>query len=171
MLRLNLWDSTGKLSVAGSFDPLMISGTGAGYQSTILHLSDQALSVGQALSTTALAYDNTALTRQGISARLAPSNTQFKNPSNPVVTYDTWFNGGQPQTDGHLMLIPVISQAVKNKPGNVTILAFASFFISQPATDSTNAVVYGRFLGLSVPGASAGVCANVGTATPPRLTP
>ena len=170
MLRLNLWDSTGKLSVAGSFDPLMISGTGAGYQSTILHLSDQSLSAGQALTTTALAYDNTALTRAGISARLAPSSTQFKNPSSPVVTYDTWFNGGQPQTDGHLMLIPVISQASKNRPGNVTILAFATFFISQPATDTTNAVVYGRFLGLSVPGASAGVCANIGTITPPRLT-
>ena len=170
MLRLNLWDSTGKLSVAGSFDPLMISGSAVPYSTTISRLSDQALSAGQALTTPALAYDNTTLTRQGISARLAASSTQFKNPSYPVVTYDTWFNGGQPQTDGHLMLIPVISQASKNRPGNVTILAFATFFISQPATDSTNAVVYGRFLGLSVPGASSGVCANAGTVTPPRLT-
>ena len=170
MLRLNLWDTTGKLTVAGSFDPLMISGSAVPYSTTIGRLSDQALSAGQALSTPALAYDNTTLTRQGISARLAPSNTQFKNQSYPVVTYDTWFNGGQPQTDGHLMLIPVISQASKNRPGNVTIVAFATFFISQPATDGTNAVVYGRFLGLSVPNASAGVCANIGTATPPRLT-
>ncbi len=167
MLRLNLWDTTGKLTVAGSFDPLMLSGTGAGYQSTILHLSDQSLSAAQTLATTALAYDNTALTRAGISARLAPSNTQFTHLS---ATYDAWFNGHQEQTDAHLMLVPVISQAVKNKPGNVSILAFATFFISQPATDGTNAVVYGRFLGLSVPGASAGVCASAGTLTPPRLT-
>ncbi len=167
MLRLNLWDGTGKLTVAGSFDPLMISGKGAGYQSTILHLSDQALSANQALTTTAVAYDNTALTRAGISARLAPSNTQFTHLS---ATYDAWFNGHQEQTDAHLMLVPVISQASKNRPGSVTILAFATFFISQPATDGTNAIVYGRFLGLTMPGASAGVCANIGTATPPRLT-
>lgn len=170
VLRLNLWDQTGKLAVAGSFDPLMISGSAVPYSTTIGRLSDQALSAGQMLSTPALVYDSTTLTRQGISARLAPSNTQFKNQSYPVVTYDTWFNGGQPQTDGHLMLIPVISQASKNRPGNVSILAFATFFISQPATDGTNAVVYGRFLSLIVPGASAGVCANIGAATPPRLT-
>lgn len=166
-LRLNLWDPMGKLTVAGSFDPLMISGTGAGYQSTILHLSDQSLSAGQALTTTTVAYDNTALTRAGISARLAPSNTQFTHLS---ATYDAWFNGHQEQTDAHLMLVPVISQASKNRPGNVTILAFATFFISQPATDGTNAIVYGRFLGLSVPGAASGVCADAGIVTPPRLT-
>ncbi len=167
MLRLNLWDSTGKLLTKGSFDPLMTSGTGAGYQSTILHLSDQPLSANQPLSTTSVIYDNTALTRTGISARLAPSNTQFTHLS---LTYDAWFNGHQEQTDAHLMLVPIISQAVKNKPGNVTIIAFALFFISQPATDATNAVVYGRFLGLSLSGASAGVCANAGVVTPPRLT-
>ena len=167
MLRLNLWDQTGKLSVAGSFDPLMISGVGAGYQSTILRLSDQSLSANQALLTTTVAYDNTALTRAGISARLAPSNTQFTHLS---PTYDAWFNGHQEQTDAHLMLVPVISQAAKNSPGNVTITAFAMFFISQPATDATNAIVYGRFLGLSLPGASAGVCTNAGIVTPPRLT-
>ncbi len=167
MLRLNLWDPTGKLTVAGSFDPLMVSGIGAGYQSTILHLSDQPLAATQTLATTALAYDNTALTRAGISARLAASNTQFTHQS---ATYDAWFNGHQEQTDAHLMLVPVISQAMKNKPGPVSILAFATFFISQPATDGTNAIVYGRFLGLSVPGAAASVCANAGTVTPPRLT-
>jgi Flp pilus assembly protein TadG len=167
MLRLNLWDPTGKLTVAGSFDPLMISGTGAGYQSTILHLSDQALSANQALSTTAVAYDNTALTRAGISARLAPSNTQFTHFS---ATYDAWFNGHQEQTDAHLLLLPVISQASKNRPGGVTIRAFATFFISQPATDGTSAIVYGRFLGLTMPGASAGACADAGIVTPPRLT-
>ena len=170
MLRLNLWDNTGNLAVAGSFDPLLISGTGVGYQNTIRQLSDQPLSAGQALTTPALAYDNTALTRAGIAARLAPTNTQFKNPSFPVVTYDTWFSAGQPQSDGHLMLIPVISQAVKNKPGNVSIIAFATFFISQPATDSSNSIVYGRFLSLTVPGASGGACAAAGPVLPPRLT-
>ena len=167
MLRLNLWDNTGKLSVAGSFDPLMTSGTGAGYQSTILHLSDQPLAAGQALSTPALPYDNTALTRAGISARLAPSNTQFTHQS---ATYDAWFSGHQELTDGHLMLIPVISQAVKNRPGSVSIIAFATFFISQPATDASNAVVYGRFLSLTLPGVSGGVCADAGTLALAHLT-
>ncbi len=169
MLRLNLWDPTGKLSVAGSFDPLLISGTGAGYQGTILHLSDQPLSAGQALSTPPLAFDNTALTRAGIAARLAPSNTQFTHASG---TYDAWFNGRQEPTDAHLMLVPVISQAVRNRPGAVTILGFATFFISQPisAPDTSNAIVYGRFLGFSAPGASGGACTALGTLAPPRLT-
>jgi hypothetical protein len=173
MLKLNLWDNTGKLSVPGSFDPLMISGTGTGYQQTIGQLSDQVLSAGQALSTPPLPYDNTGLTRQGIAARLAPSNTQFNNPSYPAVTYDTWFNGGQKQTDGHLMLVPVISQSVKNRPGSVTILAFATFFISQPVLvqdPSPNNIAYGRFIGLTVPGASGGTCADAGVISPtPRL--
>lgn len=170
MLRINLWDQTGKLSTAGSFDPLMISGTGAGYQSTIGHLSDQLLSAGQALSTPALKFDDTGLTRQGISARLAPSNTQFTHQS---ATYDAWFNGHHELTDGHLMLIPVISQAAKNRPGSVTLIAFATFFISQPATDQfpSNNIVYGRFLSLTVPGSATGTCADIGTqAAPAHLT-
>ena len=167
MLRLNLWDPTGKLSVAGSFDPLLLSGAGAGYQNTIYGKSDQALSAGQALSTPPLAFDNSALTQAGVAARLAPTNTQF---THAATSYDAWFSGGQPQTDGHLMLVPVISQTAKNRPGTVSILAFATFFISQPVKDSTNNIVYGRFVGVTLPGASGGVCASLGTATPPRLT-
>ena len=170
MLRLNLWDNTGRLVVAGSFDPLMTSGTGTGYQSTILQVSDQTLFVGQTLSTAPLAYDNVALTRAGIGARLAPTNVQYVNPSFPVVTYDTWFSGRQTLLDGHLMIVPVISQAVKNKLGSVTIIAFATFFVSQPAQDvNTNNIAYGRFLGFVLPGASGGACADVGSVTPPRL--
>lgn len=172
MLRLNLWDTAGNLRVPGSFDPLLISGTGAGYRDTIGQMSDQPLSAGQVFSTPPLIYDKTALTREGIAARLAPSNTQFRNISYPVVTYDTWFNGSHPQNDGHFMLIPVISQAVKNKPGNVSIIAFATFFISQvpPPQDTSNNIVYGRFLSVVVPGASGGACTGVGTLTPPHLT-
>ncbi len=170
MLRMNLWDGSGNLKVPGSFDPLLISGVGAGYQSTILHLSDQPLAAGQALSTPPLAYDNAALTQGGISARLAPSSKQFNNPPGPPVIYDTWFNEGEPQNDGHLMLIPIISQAVKNRPGNVSIIAFATFFISQPVQDGSNNIVYGRFLSLVVPGASGGACTSAGTLTPPHLT-
>jgi Flp pilus assembly protein TadG len=168
MLRMNLWDTTGSLTAPGSFDPLLISGTGAGYQSTILHLSDQPLSAGQALSTPALIYDNTALTRAGIAARLAPSNMQF---THMATSYDAWYSAGQPQNDGHLMLIPVISQAVKNKMGNVSIIAFATFFISQtiPSQDASNNIVYGRFLSLVVPGASGGICTSAGTLTPAHL--
>jgi len=170
MLKINLWDNTGKLSMAGSFDPLMTSSTNLSYLTTIGRLSDQPLSAGQALSTPPLAFDDTRLTRQGISARLAPSNTQFTHSS---TTYDTWFTNGQPQTDGHLMLIPVISQAVRNKPGSVTLIAFATFFVSQPATDQlpSNTIVYGRFLSLIVPGSATGTCADTGTqAAPAHLT-
>ncbi len=167
MLRINLWNSSGVLTVPGSFDPLLISGAGAGYQSTILHLSDQALSAGQALSTPALAYDNAALTQAGIAARLAPTNTQF---THTAATYAAWYSGGQPQTDAHLMLIPIVSQAVKNKPGNVSVIAFATFFISQPVQDTSSNIVYGRFIGLTMPGASGGVCTGAGTLTPPHLT-
>ena len=167
MLKLNLWDNTGKLAVAGSFDPLMISGTGAGYQKTIGQLSDQPLSAGQALTTPPLAYDNAGLTQAGIAARLAPTNTQFTHLS---ATYDAWFSGKQEPTDAHLMLVPVISQSAKNRPGNVTILAFATFFISQPVQNAaSNAIAYGRFIGLSVPGASGGACADAGVLSPPRL--
>lgn len=167
MLRLNLWDSTGTLKTPGSFDPLLISGTGAGYQSTILHLSDQPLFAGMALSTPALAYDNAMLTQQGIAARLAPSNTQF---THTAATYDAWYSAGQPQNDGHLMLIPIITQAVRNKPGAVSVIAFATFFISQPVQDGSSNIVYGRFLSVVVPGASGGACTSAGTLTPPHLT-
>ena len=167
MLRLNLWDTTGKLSVAGSFDPLLTSGAGAGYQSTILNLSDQPLSAGQTLPTPPLAYDNSALTQAGIAARLAPTNMQF---THTAASYDAWFSGTQPQTDGHLMLVPIISQSMKNRPGPVSIIAFATFFISQPIKDTTNNIVYGRFISVTLPSASGGVCANIGTVTPPRLT-
>ena len=170
MLRLNLWDTAGNLRVPGSFDPLSISGVGASYRSTIGQMSDQPLSAGQALSTPPLAYDNAMLTQQGIAARLSHTNTQFVNPLYPVVTYDTWFNSGQPQNDGHLMLIPIISQAVKNKPGAVTVIAFATFFISQPVLDGSSNIVYGRFLSVAVPGASGGACTSAGTLTPPHLT-
>jgi len=172
MLRMNLWDGSGNLKVPGSFDPLLISGTGAGYQSTIGQMSDQPLSAGQVFSTPPLAYDSAKLTRDGIAARLSHTSPQFVNPLYPVVTYDTWFNGGQPQKDGHLMLIPIISQAVKNKPGNVSIIAFATFFVSQtiPSQDLSSNIVYGRFLSLVVPGASGGACTSAGTLTPPHLT-
>ena len=68
------------------------------------------------------------------------------------------------------MLIPVISQAVKNKPGNVTVIAFATFYISQPVQDTSSNIVYGRFIGLTVPGASGGACTGIGTLASPHLT-
>lgn len=166
-LKINLWDSTGKLTVPGSFDPLTISGTGAGYQATISRLSDQSLGAGQALSTPLLQYDNAGLTQAGIAARLAPTNTQFTHQS---ATYDAWFSGRQEQTDAHLLLLPVVSQAAKNKPGNVSLIAFATFFISQPVQNpASNSIVTGRFIGLTVPGASSGACASTGVLSPPRL--
>ena len=168
ILKLNVWDNTGKLAQAGSFDPLTTSAAGATYFNTIKQTSDQALSAGQTLTTVPLSYDNISFTRQYVAARLSPSNTAFTHTS---ATYDAWFNGKQEQTEGHLLFLPVVSQAVKNKQGNVTIIAFAAFFIDQPYPTNAagNTIALGRFLGLSVPNGSAGTCAGAGGKTPPRL--
>jgi len=168
-LVLNIWNAAGNLPHQGSFDPLQTSGTGALYLSTMYKTSDQMLSVGQALTTVAYTYDNSTLTQQGVAARLSPSNTSY---THSYTTYDAWFNGKQEQTDGHLMLLPVISQAIKDKQGAVTIIAFASFWVDTPFSVGTagNLIVKGRFIGLTVPGGTAGICAGAGEQTLPRLT-
>ena len=167
-LYLNVWNnSTGNLSANGSFDPLLLSGSGAAYVNTIRQTSDQPLSAGQTLPTAPPPVNDINSTRSNVAARLAPSNTAF---SHKYATYDTWFAAGNPllpdgqHPEDHLLIVPVISQAVKNKQGNVTILAFALFFIDQPflAGASGNNIVRGRFIGLSIPTASGGACASVG---------
>ena len=174
VLKLNIWDNTGRLVSAGSFDPLLTSGGTATYFDTIQKTSDQALSTGQALATPPLGYDNTGLTRQYLAARLSVSNTAY---SHAYTTYDTWFNAGSPllpdgvHPEDHLLIVPVISQAVKNKPGTVTIIAFALFFVDQPypVAAPLNAVALGRFLGLIVPGGTGGICSGAGSKMPPSL--
>ena len=174
-LYLNVWNNgTGNLSATGDFDPLLISGNGAAYVNTIRQTSDQTLSSGQALTTAPPPVNDINSTRSNVAARLAPSNTAF---SHTYTSYDTWFAAGSPMLpDGlhpedHLLIVPVISQAVKNKQGSVTILAFALFFVDQPflAGTSGNNIVRGRFLGLTIPSASGGTCAGVGGKTPPAL--
>lgn len=172
----NVWDSTGKLAVPGSFDPLLTSGSGATYFSSIPQTSDQTLSAGQTLATPPLGYDNVSYTRQYLAARLSVSNTAF---SHTYATYDTWFAAGNPmKPDGqhpedHLLIVPVVSQAVKNKQGNVTVMAFALFFVDQPYLSvggpAGNGIALGRFLSLTIPSASGGTCAGGGGKTPPRL--
>ena len=173
-LKLNLWDGAGKLVGRGSFDPLLTSGTGATYFDTIRQTSDQTLAAGQGLTTPPLSYDNAAQTRQQVAARLAPSNAAY---SHAYSTYDSWVAAGSRlQPDGvhyadRLLLLPVVRQSVKDKPGGTTTLAFAVFFVDTPfpAGEATNAIVRGRFLGVTVPGASGGPCAGAGGRTPPRL--
>lgn len=167
-LKLNVWDSTGKLVQVGNFDPLQTSGSGASYLNTMYQTSDQTLSVGRSLTTVPLPYDNNVLTQQGVAARLSPTDTAYTHAS---ATYDIWFNGKQEQTEGHLMLLPVISQAVKNKPGSVTIIAFAAFWVDTPypVNPLSNYIVRGRFIGLTVPGGSGGSCSGAGDVTLPRL--
>lgn len=174
-LYLNVWDTgTGNLSATGDFDPLLISGSGAAYFETIQKTSDQTLSAGQTLPTAPPPLNGITTTRQYVSARLSASNTAY---SHAYATYDTWFAAGSPvKPDGlhpedHLMIVPVVSQAVKNKQGNVTIIAFALFFVDQPflVGSQGNNIVRGRFLGLTIPTASGGSCAGAGGKTPPAL--
>ena len=174
-LKLNIWDNTGKLAVPGNFDPLLISGGGATYFDTIRQTSDQAITAGQTLPTAPPPLNGIPTTRQSVAVRLSPTNTTFNHA---FATYDTWFAAGSPvKPDGqhpedHLLIVPVVSQAVKNKQGNVTTIAFALFFIDQPFLVGTqgnnNNIVRGRFLSLSLPSASGGACAGAG-AEMPRL--
>ncbi len=173
-LKLNVWDRGGNLAVPGSFDPLLISGGGATYFDTIRQPSDQTLSAGQTLPTPPLSYDSTYYTRQYLAARLSGSNTAF---SHADATYDTWFAAGSlikpdgQHPEDHLLIVPVVSQAVKNKQGNTTVIAFALFFVDQPYPVGLggNGIALGRFIGLTIPSASGGTCAGVGGRTPPAL--
>lgn len=174
-LKLNVWsNSTGNLIQPGNFDPLLISGAGAIYGDTIRQTSDQTLSAGQALPTAPPPLNGTDTTRQYLAARLSPSNTAY---SHKYATYDTWFAAGSPllpdnlHPEDHLLIVPVVSQAVKNKQGNTTVIAFGLFFIDQPYPVGTtgNGIALGRFVGLTIPGGAGGSCAGAGGKTPPAL--
>ena len=169
VLSMNLWDTNSNLKAPGSFDPLATSATAA-YFDTIRQTSDQSLTAGQTLATPPLNYDNITYTRQYLAARLSVSNTAY---SHTYATYDSWFNAGSPllpdgvHPEDHLLMLPVISQAMKNKPGTVTIIAFAVFFVDQPYPmgASGNGVALGRFLGFSVPNGMGGTCSGAGGKT------
>lgn len=177
VLSLNVWDNTGKLAAPGSFDPLLTSGGNATYFDTISRTSDQTFSAGQTLPTPPLGYDNVGFTRQYLAARMSGSNTAY---SHKYATYDPWAAAGSPMfpnvpgdtlPEDHLLILPVVSQAVKNKQGSVTVIAFALFFVDQPYPVGLtgNGVALGRFIGLSVPGGAGGSCAGTGGKTPPAL--
>ena len=195
VLRMNVW-SNGTLVLAGNFDPIQI-GAHLTYQSSIYNVSDGALAAGQTLSTQANA--TISLTQSGLGARLSSSNTQFTHDDTATPAYINWFFGNgslpvdtsqptvtdpntgqtyayhldphrQELTDGHILIVPVISQSSRNGTGPVTILAFAAFFVEQSYNNkNNNAIVQGRFIGLTLPSASGGVCAGAGDDTPPRL--
>ena len=170
VLKLNVWDQNSNLVQRGSFDPVLLSGKGGTYFDSIQKTTDGPLMAGQALQTPPLSYDNVLYTRQYLAARLAPSNTQFTHRS---ATYDAWFGGAQEQTDGHLLLLPVVSQMMKDKPGSVSVLAFAAFWVDQPYPTGAagNAVALGRFIGITVPSSTGGACAPAGTRAAPHLVP
>jgi len=174
-LYLRVWSSsTGNLSATGNLDPLLTSGAGVSYLNTIRQASDQTLAAGQTLPTAPPPANDVDNTRFYVGARLAPSNTAF---SHQYVTYDTWFAGGSlllpdgAHPEDHFMILPVISQAIRDKQGTVTILAFALFFVDRPVPRGTqgNDIVRGRFLGLSIPTGSGGACAGAGAKMPPAL--
>jgi len=170
VLKLNVWDKNGNLAQRGSFNPVLLSDAAGSYFDSIRQTTGGPLMAGQSLSAVALKDDNIFFTRQYLAARLAPTNTQFTHRS---ATYDAWFGGLQEQTEGHLLLLPVVSQAIKDRPGSVSILAFAAFWIDQPYPTGAagNAVALGRFLGISVPGSTGGACAPAGTRAAPHLVP
>ena len=191
VLRQNVW-SNGTRVFAGNFDPVQFGGQG--YASSINNTSGVALSDGQILSTQANA--TITLTQQYLGARLSPSNTQFRHD---YTTYTDWFFGGhalpvdtsqppvtdsntgqtysyhvdphrQELTDAHVLIVPVVSQSVRNGTGPVTILAFAAFFVEQSYVNkNNNAIAQGRFVGLTLPSASGGACTGAGDRTSPRL--
>ena len=195
ILRQNVW-SGGKLVFAGNFDPLQMS-AGTNYQNSIYALSAAPLASGQALSPVATA--TIGLTQSGLGARLSASNMQFTHDYTATPAYINWFFGNQSLpvdtsqpsvtdpntgqtyfyrvdphrqelTDGHVLIVPIISQSTKNGTGPVTILAFAAFFVEQTYSNaSNNAIAQGRFIGLSLPTVGGGTCAGAGDTTPPRL--
>ena len=174
-LYLNVWsNSTGNLTATGNFDPLLISGSGATYLETIRQTSSQTISAGQTLQTAPPPLNGIDNTRLYVAARLSQSNTAY---SHAYATYDTWFTAGSPMLpDGqhpedHFLIVPVVSQAIKNKQGTVTVLALALFFVDQPFPVGTSGgnIVRGRFLSLTIPGGAGGVCAGAGSKTPPAL--
>lgn len=173
-LKMNVWTSKTTLYQAGSFVPMLLSGSSTSYFDSIRMTTDQTLSVNQQLPNVDLYHDNVAGTRQYLAARLAPSNTAF---SHAFATYDTWFNaGGQELPDGihptdHLLILPVIAQSVKNQLAPVTIIAFAAFWVDQPVlSGTTNNIALGRFIGLALPGGSGGACSGAGGKTLPHLS-
>ena len=165
ILKLNEWDiSSGNLIVRGNCDPLIISSSGksSDYLNTIKGTSDQSLSVGQSL-TTLTGSTNMNLTNLGLAARLSPSNTQFTHLSS---TYNAWFYGKQEQTEGHLLIIPIVSQGIKDRPGNVTVLAWTAFWVDQPDKNASNWIAHGRFLGFVPSGGIASGCTGAGGESP-----
>ncbi len=174
VLKMNLWSGS-NLVVAGSFTPILISGSGMAYFNTISQTSDQTLSANQTLPNVPLSYDNVSFTRQYLAARLSVSNTAY---SHAYSTYDAWFNAGGLELptgtlpEDHLLIVPVVSQSAKNQLAPVTILAFATFFVDQPypMSQTGNGVALGRFIGLTVANGSGGGCSGAGDKTLPRLT-
>lgn len=196
VLRQNIW-SHGKLVAQGNFDPLLLEGN-QGYAAGINHRCDAPLAAGQTLSPDSSA--TLRLTQTYLAARLSASNTQFTHTYSATPAYMNWFFGAsslpldlskspvadpntgqtyfyhqdphrQELTDAHLLLLPIISQSVKDGTEPVTVLAFAAFFVEQPylPSNTNNAIAQGRFIGLFLPGANGGACTGAGVDTPAEL--
>ena len=75
----------------------------------------------------------------------------------------------QELSEAHLLVLPIVSQGAKGKPGSATLLAWASFFVEQVYSDGSNQIVQGRFIGLTLSTGSGGACTEAGDLTPPRL--
>jgi hypothetical protein len=172
-LSLRVWDSNGKLAQAGNFVPLLLSSTGTSYFDSIRLTTDQPLGVSQVLPNAGPSSFDLSYTRTYLAARLSPSNTAY---SHAFAYYDPWLAaGGKALAEGkpvdHVLIIPIVAQSVKNQLAPVTILAFAAFWVDQPVLSGTSsAVAVGRFIGLSLPGGSGGICSDTGLNTPPRLS-
>jgi len=172
-LSLRVWNSTGRLVQAGSFVPLLLSRTGTSYFDSIRLTTDQPLAVSQVLPNAGLPSDDVTFTRQYLAARLSFSNGDY---SHALPTYDRWLAAGGKALAGgkpvdHVLILPIIAQSVKDQLAPVTILSFAAFWVDQPVLSGpSGTVAVGRFIGLSLPGGTGGVCSDTGLETPPRLS-
>jgi Flp pilus assembly protein TadG len=183
-LKVSQWQN-GSMDSGGNFGALAIGGNGANaYKQAIGGRTSQAFSVGDWIDTEP--GNMVGPTRQGVSDRLSPQNTQFTHRYN---SYTDWFFGDQtmpidttksPVTDGtttyyyrqdpnrqdpndaHIMILPLISQPSKNGRAQTQVLAFTAFFIENTLNNDNNSVVYGRFIGLVSPTASGGACTGGG---------
>lgn len=76
----------------------------------------------------------------------------------------------QELTEAHLLILPIVSQGAKGKPGSVMLLAWATFFIEEVfGSSDANAIVKGRFIGMTLLTGNGGGCTEAGVLTPPRL--
>jgi hypothetical protein len=179
--------SGGTGGTSGNYGALDIDGSGgSNYQQGLASYSKSAVNVGDVVATET--GDLVGPTKQGIDARLAPTNTLF---SHHYSSYVDWFFGDpslpidntmapvtdpstgavyyyhqdpnrQDKSDAHIMVVPIITSSSKSGKNSVTILGFGVFFLETTQPGGGGSVISGRFIGMAVPGATGGTGTSPG---------